>query len=162
MKLNKELLKAKGWSVDELEKAESVLKKFNYHIGHYDKTLYWFILIVMIFLTAILSFWLIPIFIIVEEVFAYIIVFIVGITLGVLFNNVIMHLHHIEKKHHLIANLTIPIVAIATFIIMLRSSQYLQCVLGFSIEQSEFQIIFFFILGFLLPYFYSLYTTYKR
>ncbi len=163
MKINRGELKKKGWSVKELKNTEKLLKYNENSSKKMQIMLYWFIIFAMIFLTLLISVWLIPLFMVLEGWVVFVLLFVLGLAFGAMFNNLIIHLEHLNKKHYVIAGLLIPVVAIASLFIIVKAAAYTSALFNLSIRQNPLEVSLFYVVGFLIPYVYGLiYTPNKQ
>jgi uncharacterized membrane protein len=156
MKIDEESLKEKGWTRAEIKDTERILSKGNESSRKTQIMLYWFIVFAMVILTLLISLWLIPFFMVLEGVLVFIILFLLGISFGAMFNNLIIHLEHLERKHYIIAGLIIPFVAIASLFIIIKAATYTSAILNIPVRQDPIEDSLFYVAGFLLPYIYGL------
>ena len=161
MRLDKKELKKKGWIKSEISKTEKILKKDD-SSQHLQIMLYWFIIFAMVLLTLLISLWLIPFFMVLKGISVFFLLFLLGLSFGALFNNLIIHLEHLEKKHYYIAGLIIPIVAVASLFIIVKAAAYTSAMLNIDIRQNPIEVSAFYVIGFLLPYVYSLLYRHKK
>ena len=111
-------LEEKGWSEEEVKKAESILEKEEKHDAHFSKIVFWSALVVIIFANLIVSLVLIPFMIVLYKWVLYSVTILLAGTVGFLYNFLITDIGHLEKKHHLLAGIIVPIVALINMIIM--------------------------------------------
>lgn len=114
----KKRLKEKGWSDKEIRKAERILKKEERHDVYYGKVVFWSALIVIIFANLLVSLILIPFLIVLNQVVLYSLVAVLAATIGFLYNFLITDIGHLKSKHHIIASIIIPILALINFFVM--------------------------------------------
>lgn len=162
MKINKNELKKKGWSASEINHTEKLLKHNDDASKKMQIMLYWFIILAMIFLTLLISGWLIPLFMVLEGWLVFVLLFVLGLAFGAMFNNLIIHLEHLSKKHYVIAGFLIPIVAIASLFIIVKAAAFTSALFNLSIRQNPLEVSLFYVVGFLIPYVYGLIYTKKK
>ena len=153
MELHKEQLRAKGWSEEEIKHTHKILKKVKRtkhpHRHLLNDALFWALLLLSMFAAAAIAYWLIPIMTMLQASVVYPVVFIVGITFGLLFAIVIHDIEHLEKHHHLIVHLLAPIAAIISFFFVITRTN------SFGGEQhSAILVGLTYTIGFLAPYTY--------
>jgi ABC-type Na+ efflux pump permease subunit len=122
--LKKEELIKKGWAAEEIKKAESILEKVEHHDIHFSKIVFWSALAVIIFANLIVSLVLIPYLIVLNKWVLYLTVVILAGVIGFLYNLLIKDIGHLEKKHHLLAGIIIPLLALTNMIIMVLVSNW--------------------------------------
>ena len=118
----KEELMQKGWAREEIKKAEEVLDRANIHDIFFSKMVFWSALVVIIFANLLVSLLLIPFLIALNSIVLYSIVALLALTIGFLYNFLITDIGLLEKKHHRIASIIVPILGIANVIAMVLVS----------------------------------------
>lgn len=116
-----ELLK-KGWVEEDLRKAEAILEKTTAHEIFFSKIIFWSALVVIIFANLIVSLVLIPFLIVFNRWILYFTVAVLAVVIGFLYNLLVLDIGHLEKKHHLLARVIIPFLAISNMIVMVLVS----------------------------------------
>lgn len=123
MKAKKRLeLKEKGWSEEELRKAETALERAEKHDVHFSKIVFWSALVVIIFANLVVSLILIPFLIVLNQLVLYAIVVLLAGTIGFLYNFLVTNIGHLERKHHLWAGVLVPLIALANVVVMVLVS----------------------------------------
>jgi len=162
--MRKKHLHLKGWSKEEIKKAENILseaeKNKHPHIKNVEDSLYWFTLIIGILGTVILSLIMIPILVVSNNLWTYIITGVFGFLLGALIIIIIKDLHWLERHHHLLISLLIPIVAIFNFFIVVNRVNAFNTSLGIMNLHNPVMVSIVYFICFLAPYF--LFLVYKR
>src|SRR3989344_8681886 len=115
-------LAQKGWREDELRRAEEILDRATAHDLFFSKIVFWSALLVIIFANLTVSLVLIPFLITLDTVILYGIIAILGLTIGFLYNFLITDIGLLEKKHHRIAGVIIPFIAMANVVVMVLIS----------------------------------------
>jgi hypothetical protein len=119
MKSKKRLeLKEKGWSEEEIKKAESILEQEKEHDVHFSKIVFWSALVVIIFANLLVSLILIPFLIVFNQLIIYPITALLGGTIGFLYNFLITDIGHLKSKNHLVAGFLVPLIALANMMTM--------------------------------------------
>lgn len=162
--MRKKHLHLKGWSKEEIKKAENILseaeKNKHPHIKNVEDSLYWFTLIIGILGTVILSLVMIPILVVSNNLWTYIIAGVFGFLLGALIIIIIKDLHWLEHHHHLLISLVIPIVAIFNFFIVVNRVNAFSYSLGLRNLHNPVMVGIVYFICFLAPYF--VFLVYKR
>ena len=120
----RERLLEKGWTEDEIENTQAILFSRDIREKHvsFQKTshpiLYWASLIVAIIGNFLLSVTLIPFLMILGSAQVYMILGLVGVVFGAMFNLVLKDLEHIDDTHHVVAGIFIPAMALITIYLM--------------------------------------------
>lgn len=160
----KKKLHLKGWSKEEIAKADRILeeaeKKKHPHIKKIDNSLYWFTLITGILGTVILSIIMIPVLVASNNTWTYLITGIFGFLLGSLIIMILKDLHWLEHHHHLLISLLIPIVAVFNFFIVVSKVNAFNYSLGLRNLHNPVIVGVIYFICFLIPYFAFL--AYKR
>jgi hypothetical protein len=154
MKTHQKLeLQEKGWSNEEIIKAENVLEKEEKHDLHFSKIVFWSALIVIIFANLVVSLILIPFLIVLNKGILYAIIVILAGTVGFLYNFLIMDIGHLQKKHHLLAGILIPILALANMVVMvITANQFIKNIKINNVQHNPWIIAVVFAVAFILPY----------
>lgn len=149
----KENLMKKGWSEEEIKKAEQILEQAEAHDLFFSQVVFWSALLVIIFANLLVSLILIPFLIFFNQWFLYLITFILGGTVGFLYNFLIMDIGHLEKKHHLLAGILVPVLALINLIIMVIVSNQFIRELKIKNSPHNFVVVgLVFVIAFILPY----------
>lgn len=154
MKKNKE-------SKDIIKRAEKRLeehrKSHHRKVGErLDSLVYWTSLILLALFNLIATFFLIPFLMFFSGFYLYITVGSFGFVFGFLFNLLILGIKHLDHKHHVIAGIFIPILAILDILLILQITEKINNVLINPIEYNVPAVIIVFILAFVLPYLIAL------
>ena len=166
-KETKHKLLKKGWSKEELDKAEEIIddKEVNDKSGslsHMNRILFWSIMFVIIIGNAMIAFILIPMILVFTQLAMNIFAVIVGLMAGLLFNFLIWDIEdNLKRKHHVIAILIIPLLAIVNLYGIVRISNAINDVFQISsVREDPLSIAAFYVVGFLAPYLFTL--LYKK
>ncbi len=114
----KVLLRKKGWNEQEILKAEKILEREEHHDVFFSKIVFWSALIVIIFANLVVSLILIPFLIVLKQGVLYSVIVLLAGTIGFLYNFLITDIGHLKRKHHVLAGIIVPSLALANFIIM--------------------------------------------
>ena len=138
MKELKQRLRKKGLSEYEIEKTISSFKKaeINKHrsIRNLESIIFWVALPIMILSNIVVAIGIIPLVMVLSNQNLYIIIIIIGLVLGMLFNFLMNEMAHLETHHHLITAIFIPIIATLSLFIITTFSNYLVLALGMDIS----------------------------
>lgn len=118
----KEELRQKGWCEEDLVKAEAILDKATKNDVFFSKIVFWSALIVIVFANLLVSVILIPFLITLYDLVLYAIVAVLGLAIGFLYNFLITDIGLLETKHHRIASIIIPIIAMGNVIVMVLTA----------------------------------------
>lgn len=150
-------LKEKGWTDEDINKAikiiESAKEKKSKTIRIIDSIIYWVVLLVTIVGNLILSIILIPFLLALSHIQLYLIIIIIAVTFGFLFDLLIRDIENLEQKHYIIAGIFIPSIAIIDVYFMVRFANYLMRIMRLSnIQQSPLIVGFVYTIAFITPY----------
>lgn len=154
MKSSKKLeLKEKGWNDREIKRAETILEKSEKHELFYSKMVFWTTLVVIIFGNLLVSIVLIPFVLLLNRSLVYVIVAILAACIGFLYNFLINDIGHLERKHHLLAGIILPVLAIGNMILMvMASNKFLDRVEPGTLHYNFWTVSAIFVIAFILPY----------
>ncbi|MBW2967754.1 hypothetical protein KY362_04665 [Candidatus Woesearchaeota archaeon] len=114
----------KGWSEEEIEKTMHIMfspekrDKHAHYIASTHPIIYWVGLFIAIIGNILLSVTLIPFLMILSSAQLYIILGVVGAIFGAMFNHILRDIEHVDEKHHVMAGVFIPGVALITVYMM--------------------------------------------
>ena len=158
----KQQLFKKGWTQGEMRKAESILERKDFHNVFFSKIVFWSALLVIIIGNILVSLVLIPFLFFLEERALYIIVAILAFMIGALYNFLITDIEYLERKHHVMASILVPLFAVINFILVtVASNNYLKK-LGDNVQHNPWVISLLFAVVFMIPFLWNLITTKKR
>lgn|SRR3989338_2245892 len=146
-----ELLK-KGWTEKEILKAERILKSTATREISFSKLVFATTLVVIIFANIIVSLVLIPFLVVFDSWLLYSLVIILAGLVGFLYTFLISNITHLEQKHHLLATLIIPLIAIVNlFVMVFVSNKYVLEMKGQLAQHNPWIISIVFALAFITP-----------
>ncbi|KYK25756.1 hypothetical protein AYK26_01950 [Euryarchaeota archaeon SM23-78] len=155
-------LHAKGWSKEEIDRAEKIMKKAekNKHpdLIRVENSLFWFTLAIGILGTILLSLLLVPILIINNNAWSYILTAVFGFLLGILIVIIIKDMHWLEHHHHLSITILIPVIALLNFLIVVNRVNLFNLQLGLSNFHNPAVIGMIYLVCFVIPYIIFLYS----
>lgn len=145
--------KKEGWSEAEIKKAESILEKERKHDVHFSKIVFWSALVVVVFANLIVSLVLIPFLIVLNKWMLYFIVVLLGGMVGFLYNFLITDIGHLNRKHHILAGVIIPILALVNLVLMvLVSNRFIADLQVENTLHNPWIVSIVFVVAFVLPY----------
>lgn len=160
----KKKLHLKGWSDEEIEQAHEIIKRAEKnkhpHVKRLENSLYWFTLIIGIIGTVFFSLILVPIFIINNNFWSYVLTAIFGLLLGALMIIIIKDMDWLKHHHHLSISLLIPLVALFNFIIVVNRVNLLNKGIGFNNFHNPILMGVIYLVCFILPY--AIFLIFKR
>ena len=118
----KEDLLKKGWEEAEIKKAENILDKVERHDLFFSKITFWSALVVIIFANLLISLVLIPFLIVLDSWVLYSTIAILALVIGFLYDLLVTDIKILERKHHLLAGLIIPFLALINIVVMVLVS----------------------------------------
>ncbi|MBU0470636.1 MAG: hypothetical protein KKA62_04810 [Nanoarchaeota archaeon] len=144
----------KGWEESEIKRAEAILEKEEHHDVFFSKMVFWSAALVIIFANLLISLILIPFIVVFDNLFLYIIVVLLAATVGFLYNFLITDIGHLEKKHHIIAGIITPLLALGNMIVMvLVSNRFIEKSNVIKNQpHNPYLLAVFFGVAFILPY----------
>ncbi|MFC1727872.1 hypothetical protein ACFLZ7_00200 [Nanoarchaeota archaeon] len=155
-------LTEKGWSKEEIEKATQIMesppeKGRAIFTKRMNPLLYWMTLIVAIVGNMVISVVLIPFLIAVQSIIAlYSIIALLGLAFGFLFSVLLTDIEHIDPKHHVIAGIFIPILALINIFIIVNITNTIDKVIfGAQIQGNAIIISGIYVLAFIGPYMFN-------
>lgn len=148
-------------TVDIIQKAEETKSP---KIKFLDSIIYWALLIVAIIGNIIISVTLIPFLLAFKKVPLYFTIFILAAMFGFLFDQLIRDIETIERKHHIIAWVFIPALAIINTYYMVSFANHLTKTLKLPMpSHSPLAISIIYVTAFVLPYvIHNIMDIYKK
>lgn len=131
------------------ERRELISKKMS-------KIVYWLALLVTIVGNLIISAALIPFLIVLKDIQIYLIIAILAIAFGLLFDLLLRDIEHLDFRHHIIAVIFIPGMAILNlFIITNLSNRLIEILEVVNIKHDPIRISIIYAIIFMIPYIIS-------
>lgn len=125
--------------------------------------LFWIFLFMTILSNLIISVVLVPILLVMSELFLYANILFIGLTFGFLLNSILQSIEKLDKKHHLIAGVLIPTIALINIFIFTRLSNQLIEILELKTPiHNPLIIALLYVLAFTLPYLFSQVIRFKK
>src|SRR3989344_4298972 len=149
-------LEKKGWSRKDIIKAVETIKNAKKNktrdIIFIERRIFWILLIIIIAANFAISVALIPILMALKGIFLYFVIITLGIVFGLLFELVIRSIEHLEKQHHQLLAILIPLIALANAFAISKISNNLGLTLGFANVHNPISIAAVYAASFVLPY----------
>jgi|ETNmetMinimDraft_2_1059921.scaffolds.fasta_scaffold67716_1 hypothetical protein len=121
-----------------------------------NKVVYWGALLVAIVGNLIVSVVLIPFLLVLSKIQLYMIIVVIGMAFGALFNMLLKDIEEMDRKHHVIAGIFIPALAIINVFIMTRLANYLTIIIGVNnVPHNPIVISIIYVTSFSFPYIIS-------
>lgn len=151
-----DLLK-KGFSKKEAKKTVDIIQtakeKKSSKIKFLDSIIYWVLLFVAIIGNIVISMILIPFLLTFKKIPLYFIIIILAAMFGFLFDQLIRDIEHLERRHHIVAWVFIPALAVINTYYMTSFTNHLTETLKLSlIIHSPLLISIIYVFAFTLPY----------
>ena len=157
-------LHQKGWSKEDITKTITIIRNAEEQkepfVKHLDQLAHGSVLVASIFITLGVSLSMIPLLIVFRGFFLYSIVFVIAISFGYFFENLLQDIKKLERKHHLWILIVTPLFALINFFVIVQFAQPLARVFGVTQLESPYLVGLCYVLGFLFPYFY--YQAYRK
>jgi len=149
-------LEKKGWGKKEIKRAVGIIQKAkeskSKHTLMLEKQAYWILLIVIIVANFAIAISLIPVLMLLSGAFLYLVIIVLGIVFGLLFELVIRSMEHLEIKHHIALAVLIPVVALINIITITNVSNNLTKTLRLKNLQNPTIVALIYAVSFVLPY----------
>ena len=147
-------LRAKGWSKADINKAANIINKAEKpkKIQLLDEVIYWFILVIAIIGNIVISIALVPFLIALKSSFLYLVIILMAITFGFLFDSLIRDIESLEQKHVIIAGLFIPVLALINVFYITHFANYVSQTLNLDNTHNPFLVSIVYVAGFIAPY----------
>ena len=146
-------LKEKGWSDEEIKKAQTILEKSEKYDVFFSKIVFWSALLVTIFANVLVSLILIPFLIVLNQWVLYYLIILLGGTIGFLYNFLITDIGHLEKKEHTLASIIIPVIALGNLVVMvIFSNRFIADLNVNNPPHNPWIVSAVFVVAFILPY----------
>ena len=160
-------LKRKGWSEEDIRKTQKIIEERMLHdksrsLIFSNKVVFWAVIFVIILGNFIISMLFIPFLLLLNKIALDITIIVIGLAFGALFNLVVVDIRYIEKKHHLIAGLTIPVLAFINLSFMVKATNALNEVLRLSTaRENPITISIIYVIAFMIPFLWSVFVSRK-
>ncbi|MBC8495725.1 hypothetical protein H8D36_06230 [archaeon] len=158
MEITKERLAAKGWSKEEINKTMFILdkaeKKKKPHIKVLDRIVYWIALVLVIFGNFAFSTFLIPLLVTIKGFSLYIVILLLAAAFGVVMSVLVKDLENLQKTHHLLLLLIVPIVGLINFFVVVNMTNNNPLASALNTHHNPILTGVVYLIGFLIPYTY--------
>jgi len=115
--------------------------------------IYWISLLAAIVGNFIISVILVPFLVMLEDrVTLYIIVMIMGIVFGALFNFLLSDIERLDERHHVMTGVVIPVLAVINVYIMVNVSKTVGTFISVTVNQNALVIAIIYVAMFIVPY----------
>ncbi|MBI4980466.1 hypothetical protein HZC30_02815 [Candidatus Woesearchaeota archaeon] len=120
-------LQAKGWSDAELRKAEQILERAEKQDIFLSRLAFWSAVAVVIISNIIVSLVLVPFLVFFQPWALYLILILLAILVGWVYNFLITDVRHLERKHHILGGIIVPLIALGNMaLIVIMAQKFLE------------------------------------
>ncbi len=153
-------LKSKGWSNEDINKAFKIMERSDRTETKpfMNRVVYWTALIVTVIGNLFVSVILILFLIALNKLALYAIIATIALTFGLLFNLIINDIENIDPKHHVIASIFIPAIALINIYVITILTNDVQLTLQIQNPHSPILVSIVYVVAFMLPYIVNNYT----
>lgn len=145
-------LRAKGWEDAEIRKAERILERAEVQDVFFARLVFWTALIVIIFANLVVSLILVPVLAFFEGWMFYTVLIVLALGVGFVYNFLITDVQHLERKHHLIAGILLPLIALVNLaLVVLVSNRLVEESTLATVKHNPWMIGVVFAAAFILP-----------
>lgn len=149
-------LKKSGWNKRDIKRAVDIINESKQNktldVKFLDKRIYWILLVIIIAANFAISIALIPVLITLKYTQLYFVVAVLGIVFGLLFELVIRSIEHLERYHHILFVILIPIIAFINLFIISKISYKVANNLGLSNVGNSVIVSVIYACSFTVPY----------
>ena len=125
--------------------------------------LFWIFLFITIIANFIISVILVPIMLVMSKVYLLISVVFIGFCFGFLLNSILKSIEKLEKRHHVLAGIFIPIMALVNVLIFAKLSNDLIKLMNLKTPPHDPIVLAIAYVGaFTLPYLLSQYIKFRK
>lgn len=149
-------LEKRGWSKKEILKAVGIIQDAKQNkpkdVKFLDRRIYWILLAVVIAANFAISIALMPVLMALKGIFLYFVLVVMGILFGLLLELVIRSIEHLEKRHHTVLAVLIPLIALINLLVVSNVSNDLSKILGLTNLHNPVIVAVAYAASFVLPY----------
>ena len=156
------------WTKDDVEKAiqiiDSAKHKKTEFIKGLEKVAFILSIVVAIIGNGIVAIVLIPFILTFSSLFLYLVLIIIGLSFGLLFEVLVRDIENLDTRHHIVTSFLIPVLAVISFIMVNNFSKIqLAQIPGEHTIQNPWLMGIVYAISFLIPYLaYHLHIKKKR
>ncbi len=141
---------------DELERILKKEKRRDYLARkNLNRFFYWQTLFVIYILNFAAIFLVSPFIFVIDGILSYFLVAIIAISVGSLLNTITVSIENLELKHHYVAFLSIPFLAVVDLVVFFELLDFLGEKFEMEPGFNESVLIILFLVAFVIPYVYS-------
>lgn len=134
MRIRRKHLRSKGWSEQEIKRAEETLKRSDEQkhpaLAFLEKAVFWGLLFITLLGIFLMTLVIIPLLLTLTTFEVLFILLILGLCLGALFSLIVNDIEWLERKHHVSALILLGIVALANVWFITARTEGLDLALG--------------------------------
>ncbi|PIN73470.1 hypothetical protein COV20_04570 [Candidatus Woesearchaeota archaeon CG10_big_fil_rev_8_21_14_0_10_45_16] len=145
-------LREKGWSSQEIHKAEKALEEASRHDIAFSRMIFWSALLLTVVANFLVTAVLIPFLAFFEPWTLYVTMSIIALMIGFVYNFLLSDIAHIEARHHILAGIIVPVIAIGNVVLMIFASDRLLSGSDIVVTEDPWTLAGVFVAAFLLPY----------
>lgn len=153
----------KKWTESKLEKSEIILSAVEPQEPFFSRIVFWSAIFVIVLGNLIMSIALVPFLTVLNRWFLDVIIITLALVMGTLFDFLITNTGHLERHHHILALVILPLIAVINIIFVVTMSN--QLIAGIQIanpRHNPWLIGILYGAAFVLPYiFYNVRKIYK-
>ena len=101
---------------------------------------------------------LIPFLLVMQDIYLYAVVVVLGLVFGFIFNFLITDIEHLETRHHVFAGTFIPLIGIIDIFIMITISNDIARVFKLMTHSNALYVAIVYVVSFMLPYIITNFT----
>lgn len=119
-KVKKKHVVSRGWVEEAVaHDADHVVREKHVpHDPYLSRVVFWSSVFVVIVANILTSVALVPLFAVLTPLFLNVVVAVVALSLGFLYNLLIIDIGHLGRRHHLLAGVIVPLIAVANVVVM--------------------------------------------
>src|SRR3989338_3909642 len=137
----------------EIQRAQAILSETQHHDVHFAKIVFWTAMVVVIFANLMVSLVLIPFIVVFQSWALYLVVVLLAGSIGFLYNYLITYIFHLERHHHVLASIIIPIIALANMLITVTiSNRFIMELKIPNAAHNPWMVSIVFMAAFILPF----------
>ncbi|MBW3014715.1 hypothetical protein KY335_05775 [Candidatus Woesearchaeota archaeon] len=161
-------LKKRGWTDAEVKKALSIMyskgARESIHAPRMNRIMYWAALILAIIGNFMVCVALIPVLLVISDITLVAVIFLVGISFGALFTILIKDIEFVDPRHHVIAGIFLPALAVIIMFVTIRLTNKIVAKQTSTIflQHNNIMVPIVYVIAFMLPYLISIFYMYRR
>ena len=151
-------LRKKGWTEQEIYKTLQIYERAKKHKEEnktlFELIIFWVVLVVGIIGNVIVSLTFIPFLLVLNGFYLYLVLAILALAFGFLFEILIRDIENLESHHHRSIQIIVPVFAVINFFVIVYVSNKIDYELQIANQHNPYLIGIVYAIAFLLPYFY--------